>query len=475
MNDFDRLKLMQELKKLLRYHSLAFYDPYPKQREFHENGVTFKERLLMAGNRLGKTFSAGMETAMHATGHYPSWWKGRRFMKPIRIWVGSVSAELCRDGAQRILLGPINLPGTGTIPKDRIVKVKMARGVPDAVESVVVKSIYGHTNLLVFKSYKDGREAWQADEIDVVWLDEEPPFDVYIEALTRTNNTKGTVFLTFTPLLGMSQVVVRYLHEKPAGTIVTQMGIQDALHYTDEEREAIIARYPPHERDARARGDPLMGEGLVFPIAEDEISEPPLPEIPEEWERIIGIDFGWDHPTAAVQLVRDPQTDVIHVVAAYRQTNQLPLVHAAAIRQWGDWIPVAWPLDGKQTEKGTGEQVCELYRQQGLAMISEYAQFPDKRGKSVDDGLTEIYQRMVTGRFKVYRTLTNWFEEFRMYHRIRDSKTGETKVVKQNDDLMSATRYAVMMLRYAMKEAYTEQRPDRYGRHLLRGRTWMSA
>lgn len=474
MNEFERLKAIKDLHHITRYYSLAFYDPYPKQREFHDNGATYKERILLAGNRLGKTYSAGMEVAMHLTGEYPQWWKGRRFSRPIRVWVGSVSAELCRDGAQRILLGPVNRPGTGTVPRDRIVKTKLARGVPDAVESVVVQSIYGHTNLAVFKSYKDGREAWQADEIDVVWLDEEPPFDVYIEALTRTNNTKGTVFLTFTPLLGMSQVVTRYLHEKPDGTIVTQMGIRDALHYTEEDREAIIKRYPPHERDARANGDPLMGEGLVFPIAEDEITEPPLPEIPDEWERLIGIDFGWDHPTAAVQLVRDPENDVVHVVSAYRQTNQLPIVHAAAIREWGAWIPVAWPLDGKQTEKGSGEQVAQLYRQQGLQMITEFAQYPDKRGRSVDDGLTDMYQRMVTGRFKVARTLSNWLEEFRMYHRIRDQKTGETKVVKQKDDLMSATRYAVMMLRYAMKEVYTEHKPDRYGRHLTGGRTWMS-
>lgn len=475
MNEFERLKAVQELYKITRYYSLAFYDPYPKQMEFHANGATFKERLLMAGNRLGKTYSAGMEVAMHLTGEYPPWWKGRVFTKPIRVWAGSVSAELCRDGAQRILLGPVNMPGTGTIPRDRITKSKLARGVPDAVESVTVKSVYGHTNQLVFKSYKDGREAWQADEIDVVWLDEEPPFDVYIEALTRTNNTKGTVFLTFTPLLGMSQVVVRFLHEKPVGTIVTQMGIQDAMHYTEEDRAAIIARYPPHERDARARGDPLMGEGLVFPISEDEIVEPPLPEIPETWERIIGIDFGWDHPTAAVELVRDPQADVIHVVAAHKQTNALPLVHASAIKIWGDWIPVAWPLDGKQTEKGTGEQIAEIYRQEGLQMISEHAQYPDKRGRAVEDGIADMYQRMVTGRFKVARTLTKWFEELRMYHRKRDPATGKTEIVKKGDDLMSATRYAVMMIRYAIQQSYVQPKSGRYGRHNQRRTTWMAS
>ena len=46
---------------------------------------------------------------------------------------------------------------------------------------------------------------------------------------------------------------------------------------------------------------------------------------------------------------------------------------------------------------------------------------------------------MQTGRFKVFAHLDDWFEEFRLYHR----KDG--KVVKLRDDLMSATRYALMM------------------------------
>lgn len=467
-NEFDRLVALREVQRLLKSYSFCFYQPYPKQKEFHANGANFNERLLMAGNRLGKTFSAAFEVAMHVTGWYPPWWEGKRFDRPIRVWVGSVSAELCRDGAQRLLLGPVNAPGTGAIPKDRIREIKRARGVPDAIESVLVESIYGHTNLIVFKSYKDGREAWQADEIDVVWLDEEPPFDVYIEALTRTNNTKGIVFLTFTPLKGMSQVVLRYLNERPEGSIVTKMGIRDALHYTEEEREAILKRYPPHEREARGNGDPMMGEGQVFPIPEEEIMESPLPEIPDHWEQIIGIDFGWDHPTAAVRILIDRQNDVMHVVNAYRQKNQLPLVHAASIRPWGEWIPVAWPLDGKQTEKGTGEQVAQIYRKQGLNMISEHAQFPDKRGRSVDDGLTEMYERMVTGRLKVYRTLTNWFEEFRMYHRI------DGHVVPINDDLMCATRYAIMMERYATSQVMQEPPRDKYAKHGQQGKTWMS-
>src|SRR5690606_1410498 len=106
--------------------------------------------------------------------------------------------------------------------------------------------------------------------LDFVWLDEEPPVDIYMEALTRTNTTLGPVYLTFTPLMGMSQTVMRFLIEKPEGTTVVYMGIYDAKHYTKEQAAAIVASYPEHEREARAYGKPVLGSGAVFAIPESD-------------------------------------------------------------------------------------------------------------------------------------------------------------------------------------------------------------
>jgi Terminase RNaseH-like domain len=75
-------------------------------------------------------------------------------------------------------------------------------------------------------------------------------------------------------------------------------------------------------------------------------------------------------------------------------------------------------------------------------MLHEHAQFEDG-SVSVEAGLLDMLTRMEGGRFKVFRDLEDWFQEFRLYHR----KDG--KVVKEGDDLMSATRYGFVMLRYA--------------------------
>lgn len=465
---------LEELKRLQRDYSLFTYKPYPKQVEFHTAGATTRQRCLMAGNQLGKTYAAGCETAMHLTGLYPDWWAGKRFKRATRGWAGSKNAEVARDGAQRILLGPTNAIGTGTIPRDRILEIKKARGVPDAVESVLVKHTSGDTSLLVFKGYLDGREAWQAETLDFVWFDEEPPADIYSEGLTRTNNTKGIAYLTFTPLMGMTDVVIRFWDNRAnttPGINLTSMTIEDADHYTQQERDEIIAAYLPHEREARANGIPAFGSGKVFTTPEEFLLEDPVAEVPDHWKQIIGLDFGWDHPTAAVRLAHDTENDVVHVVSAYRQQKEIPIIHASAIKRWGTWIPVAWPRDGLQTDKGSGIQLAQIYREEGLPMLSEFSQFPDKRGVSVEAGLLDMEQRMQNGGLKVDRTLRDWIDEYRMYHRV------EGKVITLKEDLMCATRYATMMLRYALSADMVNSRGDRWSRgaHKWRKGTWMSA
>ncbi len=317
----------------------------------------------------------------------------------------------------------------------------MAHGIANQVDTVTVKHVNGGLSRVTFKSYEMGREKWQAATLDWVWFDEEPPEDIYVEGLTRITATRGIVWMTFTPLKGMSKVVERFLMSQVPGRSVTQMTIDDALHFTPEDRAREIAKYPPHEVEARTKGVPIMGSGRVFPVAENEISEE-APALAKSWARIVGLDIGYDHPTAAVWLAHDRDADIIHVTDCYRLREQTPVIHGAAIKARGDWIPVAWPHDALQHDKGSGAQMAELYRQQGVNMLSERATFEDGTN-GVEGGIIDMLDRMKTGRFKVAKHLADWWEEFRMYHR----KNGI--IVKERDDLMSATRYGLMMLRFA--------------------------
>ena len=234
------------------------------------------------------------------------------------------------------------------------------------------------------------------------------------------------------------------------------MTIDDVDHYTAEEKAKIVASYPAHEREARAKGIPTMGSGRVFPIADELVTCEPR-AIPRHWPQVIGIDFGWDHPTAAARLAWDRDNDCVYVTACYRRKEAVPAIHAAAIAAWGKWIPVAWPHDGLQHDKGSGLQLADQYRDHGLNMMPEQASHAEG-GNGVEAGLMEMLERMETGRLKVFAGLNDWFEEFRLYHRL------DGKIVKERDDIMSATRYGVMMLRSAITQpVQSEHRRARVG------------
>lgn len=243
---------------------------------------------------------------------------------------------------------------------------------------------------------------------------------------------------------------------------VTLMTIDDAEHYTPEQRAEIIASYPVHERDARAKGIPILGSGRVFPIAEEAITCEPF-KIPDHWAQINGLDFGWDHPFGATNCAWDRDADCFYVCKEYSQREATPVIHTASVKPWGAWIPCAWPHDGLQHDKGSGEPLKEQYRKQGLNMLPEKATFEDG-SNGVEAGIMEMLDRMQTNRFKVFSTCTSWFGEFRLYHR------EDGLIVKLKDDVISSSRYALMMRRFAKTKPKPRAVADAEN---IGGQSWM--
>ena len=184
---------------------------YAKHTEFFRLGIEHKERLFLAGNRTGKSVAGAYEVTLHLTGEYPTWWEGRRFTGPIQALIAGDTAKTSRDILQQKMLGNPGDFGTGMIPADRIMRTSPKQGIPDAVEMIHVKHASGGTSICQINSYDQGRDAFQGTERDVIWLDEECPDSVYTEALMRTMTTDGIVILTFTPLLGLTPLVLSFL------------------------------------------------------------------------------------------------------------------------------------------------------------------------------------------------------------------------------------------------------------------------
>lgn len=188
---------------------------YRKHLEFFGAGAKFNERAFLGGNRSGKTTAGAYETTLHLTGLYPDWWTGKRFKSRVRMFAAGDTSKTVRDIMQVALLGEHGRHGTGMIPARLLSSTTPKAGVPDAIESVYVKHVSGGDSWLQFKSYDQRRESFQGTAQHAIWLDEECPMDIYTESLLRTMTTNGILYLTFTPLRGLTDVVRSFF---PDGT-----------------------------------------------------------------------------------------------------------------------------------------------------------------------------------------------------------------------------------------------------------------
>jgi len=411
---------------------------YHKHLEFFKAGATYRERIFIAANRVGKSVAGGYEVACHLTGIYPDWWEGKRFDKPIVCWCAGDTGKTTRDIIQLKLLGMPGSFGTGLIPKDKIIRTLAKQGISDGIEMIHVKHASGGNSLCVLKSYDQRREGFQGTEVHVIWPDEEPPQDIYVEMLLRTMTTNGIVLTTFTPLMGLSDVVLSFCPggELVEGTVkdnqtkhVTVCDWDSVPHLSQKEKDDMYAAIPPFQRDARSKGIPQLGSGAIYQVPESEIIVDNF-DIPKHWKRAYGMDVGWNR-TAAVWVAIDPETSITYLYHEYYRGHAEPAVHAQGIKAPGDWIPGAIDPASRGRGQCDGHSLADMYKDLGLHLT--YA------NNAVESGIYEVWEMLSSGRLKVFKSLANWRAEYRVYR--RDEKG---KIVKENDHLMDATRYNIM-------------------------------
>lgn len=440
----ELLSLLEEKEHEVQYNKLAAFfpddgpfsrDKYPKHVAFMNAGREFKQRAFIAGNRVGKSICGGVETTYHLTGEYPHWWKGRRFNNAIEAWTAGKTAQAVKEVQQKILVGSTQDPGSGMIPKDKIVKVTKKPGVADAVEAVYVKHSSGGISELIFKAYDQKRDAFQGTKKQFIWLDEEPRDQgIYSECLTRTMDmyAPGAIICTFTPLFGLSEVVKDFLPEGkfPIDCIngykyVTQVTWEEVPHLSEADKEEILATYSKHERDARTKGIPSLGSGAIYPQTEDTITCAPF-EIPPWWPRNYGLDTGWKK-TAAVWLATNPDDGVTYAYSEHYVGESHPAIHSNAIKARGAWMWGA--ADAQGVNQSDGRKVFDMYEEEGLNLVK--AEKRDREG-----GILKVAQGFEAGKLKIFTTCTNLLAERRVYSRDKNGR-----IIEKNDHALDALRY----------------------------------
>ncbi len=326
-----------------------------------------------------------------------------------------------------------------------------------------VKHVSGGVSVVQFKSYDQGREAFQGTEQDGIWLDEEPPMDVYTECLLRTMTNDGCIMVTFTPLRGLSTVVQSFapggvVPEKQDGPkVVVTATWDDVPHLSALQKEEILAGIPPFLRDARSKGIPQLGAGLVYPMPESAFVVEPF-EIPKFWRRSYGLDVGWNR-TAAIWGADDPETDTEYWYSEHYMAEAEPAVHVSAIQARGHMTGAIDPASRGRSQ-ADGKQLIQIYLGLGLDLVPAV--------NAVEAGIFQLWERLSTGRLKVFSNLHNTRTEFRLYR--RDERG---KVVKEQDHAMDAGRYRSLTRDIARATTPIEVKQPEYVTFGSGGGTWM--
>lgn len=210
---------------------------------------------------------------------------------------------------------------------------------------------------------------------------------------------------------------------------VIQAGWDDVPHITPEMIEKMTAGMAPHTADARRKGVPSLGSGAIYPVPEEDVFIDPI-QLPTHFYRAYGFDVGWNK-TAAIWGAHDRDTDVLYCYSEHYRGRAEPSVHASGIKARGSWIPGIIDTAARGRSQVDGRNLWDLYEAEGLDLHNA--------DKAVEAGLLEVYQRLSTGRLKIFKTLSGTQSEYRIYR--RDEKG---RVVKENDHLMDALRYLVM-------------------------------
>lgn len=411
---------------------------YPKHLEFFEAGAKYRERVFLAGNRVGKTVGAGVEWTYHLTGEYPNWWTGYRFTRPITLLVAGDTLPNTRDILQaKMLGGTTDKPekiGTGLIPGRMITGFVRNPHVPGAIERAYIKHASGGESVMWLRSYEQGRVIFQGFELDGFWPDEECPQDVYEEGQVRLMTSMGLSTLTFTPLEGLTELVESLMSDEEtaeaANRTIISCGWDDVPHLSETAKAQMLAKLPPHQRDARTKGIPQLGSGAIYPVLPEDIEVDDF-AIPLHWSKGYGMDVGWNR-TAAVFLAWDRDSDVMYAYSEHYRGQAEPIVHSTAIKARGLWLTGAIDPAARGRQQSDGDRLFDLYRNPPNKLNLQIAD------NAVEAGIYQVWSRLSTGRLRVFKSLRNTMSEFKVYRR---DKVG--KVVKKNDHAMDALRYAV--------------------------------
>jgi hypothetical protein len=431
----------------------------------------------MAGNRVGKTYGCCAETAMHATGIYPNSWNGYRYTKKnLSIWVMAIDHGSLKHMINRLFVGASNDPPfiSTKLVRGRRINADGGFAVPED-RRILVQNSRGGISTIRFLTYDGGKEkdnkmsGHKGEHVDFIYIDEQPSYSAYSEAVVRLANVTAddhgmmviaATCLNYTPfVLDFTERVEHVTRELEGGTsfietvqvhidagdivdgkVYYNFGWDEVKHLDGDQKKILYKNIPLHERTARTTGIPMVGSGLVYPVAQEALICAPM-AIPDHWALIGGADYGWNN-TAFLLGAHDRDSDTLYIYWEHQDGKRTPAEHSSIIRQMPQaaalfQVNVMADPAGSASTLTDGTQIVNLYRDQGLIVVNA-----DNRKEY---GIQKVLHRMQTGRLKIFSTCTKLLSCLLVYARDK-----EGLAIKSNDHLPDCLRYIITGLGYAV-------------------------
>lgn len=476
------IRAAQYFNKFYRWDS---FSPYAYQIKWFASGADYLLRYLSAANRIGKTYGAAHEFAYHATGQYPSWWKGYQ-CEAGTLWAVGISSDSTRKVLQKELIGTndarsVSLYGTGAIPRDVIIWDSIVRR-GETLVSLKIKHISGEESEIHFYSATQDETVYMGQSIVFAWVDEqsEREQEIIAQCTTRTTTTRGCIAVTATPEVGATNFYAQ-CRDDTTGEIYFQSATwDDADHLTPEVKASLLARIPAYQRKMRSLGIPVLGVGAIYPYSDEEITVAPF-DIPDHWQVLSGLDFGYSgvsDPSTVVSCAYDPDTGMRYIFQEWGSesdrdqyaNSHMPDFMARKItgQEPDDWqqssggaefvplgmpgIVVKTPHDGNGILPGTQQTRAEIMRKVGANVHPLLWEIPEdlapleQHRRSLVGSIAIIAQWFKDGVLKVFTTCTEVMRELRLYQWVKQGQ--RTVPADKNNHFLDALRIAAIRVSY---------------------------
>lgn len=461
----------------MEYNQLKYFRPFDHQQRFFATGSADR-RGILAANRIGKTVSTCYETAMHLTGLYPAWWKGKRFNRPITAMVAGEGWSQVALVLQNELLGTNDVKirdalGTGAIPRDRIVLDTMRSDGANCI-GIEIRHHSGSNSYLLFANYTQEVRQMQGFKLNLAVFDEQPPDDFFSEIVTRTATTQGQVLCSFTPLKGLNGLVSKFWHQEE-GYEHIRVSWDDVPEYDpwgepfllNETRQQLERDYLPHERDARRNGVPVMGKGAVF-----QIRNWPLYKTGDfdfrnmsGLHRVIALDLGLVNDRTVISLMYwhpEDQEAWLHTQICVRGTEEANPVnwiqHLMRPEVFG--TPIVLPPDAGTVGRYTMSALSlrQMFEQYELNVLPDPIRNPpDDQGRTTNHksfGINVMRQMLDLGTLHVNENCVDFVREAQNYY------VDEKGRFSDPDDCIDSARYALLGCLNGWAEPWDDRSPQ---------------